>query len=192
MECLETLQSFEAITRLVAEYDTVSGCGNIRTKGAVLLNPLDCDTNIEGELTLLNRLLDYDVPAVHVASANVALAALCSTYTLRVDCAVPPSLLTMLREVIGYTAAGDMVIRTRKVTGVASKCEDECDVHTLLTRIASTFVTASDKTYALTVQDTTGDPLICDNAEVSWLTLLAASLMPVGTCNMWAWKVSTP
>lgn len=192
MECVEAIQSIETAARLVIEHDPTTGCGNVRTKGDTIAGETDCTKSQEGDLTLINRAIRTDVPAVRVASSNVALAALCSTYALRMECEDKPGLSTMFREAAGYNAAGEVVIRARKVTGAAAKCDDDCTDETLRSRIGASFITAAGKTYVLLIADTTGDPLECEDVEVSWLTMLAGSLSSVGTCGMWAWKVSTP
>lgn len=190
MECTNVLQSIDAVVRLVAEW-APSGCGNIRTKGAVLASRMDCDT-MAGTQTLLNMLLDMDVAAVRVAASNVTLATLCASYDLRVGCTRPPSIATLLREAYGFTAGGDGVMAARKVTGAPGKCEGCNNMATLMERIASTFITDGTKTFVLLVQDSTGDPLDCDTVGLSALTLAAGALRSVGTCGMYAWRVSTP
>lgn len=191
MECTNVLLSFEAVVKLVAEYNG-AGCGNIRTKGDTMSSRLDCDTNMDGDQTLLNHIVRDDVPAIRVASANVALAVLCSSFSMRVDCDNPPSLRTMLREVIGPTPTGDMVIAARKVTGATVKCDNPCGPNDLITRIASTFITDGTNTFVLLIADGTGDPVDCVTNKASMGELLSGALQPVGTCGMWAWKVSTP
>ena len=193
MECGESLQSFEAIVRTVTEYAEGSGCGNVRTSNDSIRFEFECDTNNEGDLTVLARTLDTESLTIRVDAENVSLANLCATYERRVDCDFPPSLATMMREAMGYNGdAGDLVFRVVRVSDVTIECGEECEEHSLLTRMASTFVKQGDRTFILVVRETPGEALTCDNAEVSPLTILGGVLMPIGSCNMWAWKVSLP
>jgi len=97
MDCDSPTRSAEALTRLIARYDSATGCSLMQIEEASLGDPVDCTRHTS--LTLLLLALNETARTVRVNITEIVKANLCDTYTPRVTCDRQASLPELLAEV---------------------------------------------------------------------------------------------
>lgn len=194
MDCAKVLQSPDAVARSVVRYDPLVACGMMGVFDSVNSHAIDCAQPGRGLHELLNDAIDYydDSHArVRVKFSTVSLGNLCAQYAPRANCAGSNSMETFARETMLLDDRGELVaFRAIIVTGVGTDCPS-CDLpRSLNERMMSTFVTHAGSTYVLLVNPTLNNAVAidCDSGCVSGGTLIRSTLVPIGSCGLWAWR----
>lgn len=194
MEC-GTIIGWNTLARQ-AIFVAPNGCGTVSTAGDDAGEPIACDDGIEHTvLDIAARLFENVNGAVGIDMTSNRLAILCDAAIPRVTCDNQASLEELFREAV-LLRPNSAVVRVFLVDDIDAQpcidCSDARSATPLLSRIMASFVTYDGETRVLVVLPTSEDysGVSCDTSAMSPEGMAASTLIPIGDCGMWAWRIT--